>query len=66
MKFDNICECIAIRLLGKPGTAIECIDGLKNYLEEGKVYNVKGTIDGKFLDLDNFGAGFRARRFRKA
>lgn len=69
MTFQNICNKIAINVLGRPGTVVECMNAIYagGTLEKGKIYNVTGNY---FIGSDPFlkigeHCDFWATRFRK-
>ena len=56
MKLDNICHKIALKVLGKPGTVVECMKGC-DIFEKGKFYTVNGVEEGilnSYLKIENF------------
>lgn len=71
MKINDICRHLAIRVLGEPGTKIQCmnnIDSIHRVLKIGKIYTVREAMNSTCLDLEDMphqAAFYLASMFKK-
>lgn len=65
MKFDEICENIAVKILGTPGLFVECMNNelVEDFLEKGELYEVVGSSKGAFSSLLSLACNERELRF---
>ena len=64
----DICNNIAVKVLGKPGTVVECMEGCCDMLIKGKQYTVDYIDDNKFFmfkEPEEDDNGWLGTRFRK-